>query len=660
MSLIALIPLYALFEDLRVEWFFNADEQQGVAPTQALQATIVQVQRHRGLSGPWLAGQTDNGPQRQEAATKAQANWDGFQKQWAHTGLEAGLNGRSAELLQRFQALQAEVAQRNISAEDSFKRHMQLIDDMLGVGFDVGAASNLLYDPDPMTYLLIIGGFQEGPRIGELAARMRGLGTVYLSSAATFAHDAQLAQESHGRLLERIAHLENHLKAAARYRPELDKTLVQPALAKLNALRKFSQDTLTLLKGDTEGELSRMSPQAYFDYATPFIDGQSEITRMVTQEVEQSLAHRQFKLRVKVVILALVVAGLLGFGLWLMTTLIRGILQPVHRMEALAKALAQGDLTQNCATDQHDEIGECMNALETARTSWVRMLSDLRRSIDQVSTASAQIASGSEDLSARTVAAASSLEETSSAIHQLTSTVEQTADSAQQANQQASLASQTASQGQTVMAQAVQNMDNISTASQRIADIIGVIDGIAFQTNILALNAAVEAARAGEAGKGFAVVASEVRSLAQRSAQSAREIKSLINDSLSKVETGTQLVHQAGDSMKAIMDNTEEVSAIIRMISEATREQTVGFTHVNQATQHLDSMTTQNAALVEQSSLAAGNLRDEAARLTELIALFKFEAQSLMQSEVVARRPGLPVAPSTAALPARTTPRLAH
>ncbi len=626
LCLITLVPLSNLFLNQKANWDFNAAEQRGIEPANTLVQAIAQVQRHRGLSGPWLQDTQDANPARGDAATKAESTWKAFDQQWQSTGLDDKLLARSGQLRNTFMQLQQRVAARSLPADESFQQHTALVDEMLGLLFDVSGSANLLFDPQDTTYLMIIAGFQEGPRITELAARMRGLGTGYLSNQGGFAHDIQLAMDTHGRLLERIAHLQTHLKAVAQRRPDLGKRIAEPAMAKLEALRALSQDTRAMLQGASDGPIGAMKAKDYFAYATQIIDEQTAITRQVTQEVNNELADRQSDIQQQALWQGLLVAMLAGIGLWLMAALIRSILQPIERMGQLAKALASGDLTVNCGTNKRDEIATCMNALESARLSWGRMLHDLRASITTVTHASNEIASGSQDLNERTNAAASSLQQTSGAIQHLTGTVQQTATSAAQADVQARSARDTAELGQQVMSQVVSNMNNISTASRKIADIIGVIDGIAFQTNILALNAAVEAARAGESGKGFAVVASEVRSLAQRSAQSAREIKTLINDSLDKVETGTQLVNDAGSSMQAIMGSNQQVTDIIGSISQATRDQSTGFVDVNDAILNLDGMTTQNAALVQQSSEAAGNLRDQAERLTQLISVFKYDA----------------------------------
>jgi methyl-accepting chemotaxis protein len=260
------------------------------------------------------------------------------------------------------------------------------------------------------------------------------------------------------------------------------------------------------------------------------------------------------------------------------------------------------------------------------QNSLSRIVGEVRNSTDSIGTASQQIASGNQDLSARTEQAASNLQETAASMEQLTSTVRQSADAARQANQLAASAAEIAVRGGQVVGQVVTTMDEINHSSKKISDIIGVIDGIAFQTNILALNAAVEAARAGEQGRGFAVVAGEVRNLAQRSAEAAKEIKGLIGASVDKVEAGSKLVADAGQTMSEIVGSVQRVSDIIGEITAASGEQSDGIGQVNVAVTQLDQMTQQNAALVEESAAAAESLKDQAQRLAQVIQIFRFEA----------------------------------
>jgi methyl-accepting chemotaxis protein len=301
------------------------------------------------------------------------------------------------------------------------------------------------------------------------------------------------------------------------------------------------------------------------------------------------------------------------------------ICRPLNAARELAVTIASGDLTRHVEVDGRDETAAMLSALGQMQDSLRHMVGQVRSSTDNISTASTEIATGNLDLSQRTEQTASNLQQAASSMEQLTGTVKQSADSARQANQLASSAAEVAARGRAVVTQVVSTMDEINASSKKISDIIGVIDGIAFQTNILALNAAVEAARAGEQGRGFAVVASEVRSLAQRSADAAKEIKSLIGASVEKVDSGSRLVADAGQSMKDIVSSVQRVTDIIGEITAASTEQSDGIGQVNGSVVQLDKMTQQNAALVEESAAAAESLKDQAQRLATVVAAFRLD-----------------------------------
>jgi len=321
-------------------------------------------------------------------------------------------------------------------------------------------------------------------------------------------------------------------------------------------------------------------------------------------------------------------AVLLAIGLVVPLTLLNlhSICRPIGTARALAGAIAEGNLSGAVDCGGQDEAADLLRALGQMQTSLRRIVSQVNHATENITTASAEIATGNQDLSNRTEQAASSLQQTASSMEQITGTVRQSADSAAQANQLASTASSVAQRGGEVVSQVVATMEDINASSRKIADIIGVIDGIAFQTNILALNAAVEAARAGEQGRGFAVVAGEVRSLAQRSASAAREIKTLIGASVEKVDSGSRLVHDAGKTMNEIVASVRRVSDTIAEISAAAMEQNTGIGQVNAAVAQLDQMTQQNAALVEQSTAAAESLREQAMKLTQMVGVFRLGA----------------------------------
>jgi methyl-accepting chemotaxis protein-1 (serine sensor receptor) len=305
--------------------------------------------------------------------------------------------------------------------------------------------------------------------------------------------------------------------------------------------------------------------------------------------------------------------------------LIRAITRPLEEALGHFEAIAKGDLTRRIDVRSQDEMGRLLMALDKMNQSLIGIISQVRGGTDAIATASGQIASGNQDLSSRTEEQASSLEETASSMEELTSTVKQNADNARQANQLAVSASDIAAKGGSVVGQVVDTMASINDSSKKIVDIISVIDGIAFQTNILALNAAVEAARAGEQGRGFAVVASEVRNLAQRSAAAAKEIKTLISDSVAKVDDGAKLVDQAGSTMNEIVDSVKRVTDIISEITAATQEQTAGIEQINQAISQMDQVTQQNAALVEEAAAAAAAMQDQAGKLAEVVSVFKLD-----------------------------------
>ena len=315
-------------------------------------------------------------------------------------------------------------------------------------------------------------------------------------------------------------------------------------------------------------------------------------------------------------------ALLLGVAL---IVFIRRMVRPLRVLSEHVQAIGQGDLSRPLSSDRRDEIGVITRAVESMRGGLAKVVSGVRQGTDAIATASGEIAAGNQDLSSRTEEQASSLEQTAASMEELTSTVKQNADNARQANQLALSASEVAVKGGNVVGQVVDTMASINASSKKIVDIIGVIDGIAFQTNILALNAAVEAARAGEQGRGFAVVASEVRNLAQRSGAAAKEIKGLIDDSVGKVDMGSALVGEAGKTMAEIVGSVKRVTDIIGEITAASQEQSTGIEQVNQAIAQMDQVTQQNAALVEEAAAAAQSMQEQAASLVEAVSVFKLD-----------------------------------
>ena len=417
---------------------------------------------------------------------------------------------------------------------------------------------------------------------------------------------------------------------------------------KIGNLRKTAVEHLTALRelkatGDTDGARAKFE-RDFNPALKTYLQALKEFVAM--QEANADTLRKQLSderlLTVKiagVLVLVIVIGVTIGAA-----GLVRSIRQPLVDAVDLASRIAQGDLTSHPDTKRRDELGDMIRALKKMSDSLNTIVAQVRNGADSVVTASREIAAGNLDLSARTEEQAGSLEETASSMEELTSTVRQNADNARQANQLAGSASEVAAKGGDVVSQVVSTMASINESSKKIVDIIGVIDGIAFQTNILALNAAVEAARAGEQGRGFAVVASEVRNLAQRSAAAAKEIKALIDDSVDKVATGARLVDQAGSTMTEVVESIKHVTDIVSEISAASQEQTSGIEQVNQAISQMDQVTQQNAALVEEAASAAEAMQEQAAHLSDAVSIFRLDSTH----QALATAP----APATTASPA--------
>ena len=470
--------------------------------------------------------------------------------------------------------------------------------------------------------------------------------TMAMGSAVTT--DAVLAEQYGARakqISEEVTKLQKDVVAATIAEDE------KPALAAVMAARQAVLDG-TAKTWELKGAGDGVATQAYVDdqlapAVTRYFKAQDDFVKVLEQHRDQ-VRKDAFSKRVEYALWGLLAAAALFVVVMaLARRLVRSITVPLDQAVETIDAIAAGDLTREQQSTRKDEFGHMLRSLSAMSARLRGVVSEVRAGVDSVSSASVEIANGNHDLSARTEQTASNLEETAASMEQLTATVSQSADTARQANQLASTAAQAAARGGEVVGQVVTSMQQITDSSRKINDIIGVIDGIAFQTNILALNAAVEAARAGEQGRGFAVVASEVRSLAGRSAEAAKEIKQLIGASVENVESGSAQVAQAGQTMEEIVASVQRVSDLIGEITASSTEQRDGIAQVNQAVTHLDQMTQQNAALVEESTAAAASMRDQAQKLAEVVAMFNVGA-------VAARAPAAP--PRAAPVPAAPKP----
>jgi methyl-accepting chemotaxis protein len=434
----------------------------------------------------------------------------------------------------------------------------------------------------------------------------------------------------------------------------------------INAMRaKYQAAKVAVMeakKADDAAAAEKIYNEAFEPAAQAYQAGLKELLAMQRQEIDEltRAIKASYEKRAQLVLLLNVLMVALGaLGAALIT---RSITRPLGKAVLVAQTVAAGDLTTSFDSQPRDEVGDLMRALQSMNGALATVVSDVKQGTETIAGAAAEIANGNLDLSARTEQQAGSLEETASSMEELTSTVRQNAANAGQANQMAQAASNVAARGGDIVGQVVQTMGAIEASSRKIVDIIAVIDGIAFQTNILALNAAVEAARAGEQGRGFAVVASEVRNLAQRSAAAAKEIKTLIGDSVDQVSAGTRLVEDAGTTMKEVVSSVVRVSDIMSEITAASREQSLGIDQVNEAIAQMDQVTQQNAALVEEAAAAAAGMQDQAGQLAQLVRRFRLDdspAQAATRPAGHARaaRPAAAALPNRAAATAKPAPR---
>ena len=603
-------------------------EASGAAPLTALGLVVQRMQVHRGLSSGMLGGDAALAARRPAARDLVNQAVEAASARLADAQVPAEQLAAWQQARQTWQALEASVDQRQVQQAQSTAQHTALIASVMRISEELLNAYGLQLEESEHAYALIQAALVHTPMLGEKLGILRAQGSGFLArrelppvNKGLVMALQQRAQELQG---DAFRQFERAMQRDAGYRAALG-----PSAEAAHAL--VTQALALATKEVTEAATLQLAPQDYFDTFTRTIDALYALNAKALESLDATLQQRQASLRRILIAQALAMALILALGGVLIAAFARSIRQPLGQAMDLAHAVAQGDLSGADIAHGSDEVGRLTAALLQMRRQLTQVVARVRHNADGVATASAEIAQGNQDLSARTESQASALEETAAAMEQMTATVRQNADSAAQASQLAASASQVAQQGGDVVARVVQTMQGIDTSSKKIADIIGVIDSIAFQTNILALNAAVEAARAGEQGRGFAVVAGEVRQLAQRSAQSASEIKALIAESAQNVAQGNALVERAGHTMQEVVAAVRRVTDIMGEISAASREQSQGVAQVGEAITQMDQTTQQNAALVEQMAAAASSLHGQAQELVQGVAVFHLAADGRAQ-----------------------------
>ena len=600
-------------------------QAEGVPVLMALNMVIQHTQVHRGLSAGVLSG--NEGMQQRRVTAKEAVN--------QALGNAAALlvqNDAPVQEQQRlqkwqttWQALEQAVASNKVEVADSFARHTDLIAELMMINEELLVAYRLQSNEDPANVALLQAALVQAPQLTEGVGQMRAMGTGFLTQAFLSVDDrgafraliSQTAtfQKQVGRFIQRAMTLN------PAYEQELG-GLVKTATELLNESNHLARTEVL------EIDLLQYPASDYFNKLTQTIEAINAVRISGADRLAQVLDANADKQRNVLITLSVLQTVLLIAAVWLALLFVRSITQPLRRAVDLALAVADGNLQGADQTPDRNEIGELIAAQQQMRARLRPIVQQVRHGSDAVALASAEIAQGNQDLSARTESQASALEQTAASMEELSATVRHNADSAQQASQLTQTAHSIASQGGQMVGQMVQTMQGIHDSSRKMGDIIGVIDSIAFQTNILALNAAVEAARAGEQGRGFAVVASEVRSLAGRSAEAAKEIKRLIDDSVQRVGAGNALAQQTGETMQEMVGAIGKVNTIVSAISNASREQAEGVIQVGEAITQMDQVTQQNAALVEEMAAAATSLNSQSQELVQAISIFQVEGAS--------------------------------
>jgi methyl-accepting chemotaxis protein len=618
-ALLAIIPAYLYMREAGKVLHAYQGEHEGLPVVVDGLKAVQYTQQHRGLSALVLGGVTAVAEKRRAKQAEADAAYGRLEKSVVALGDKAIIDAFAAAK-QEWETLRNNVAEAKITVPQSYAGHTGLMPKLLKVNELIGDAYGLSLDPDKDTYQLIQSMFYQLPWLTEETGKTRAKGAGLLAKKEATPEDRATQAAIMGRVTDRLDQTMTAFSKAAAANPEIE--------AKLGAQLREAGDVARKIVDLGTEQIVRADPLTYSGEewvarTTAAIDLQFAVNEKAAKVIDEMLAEKiDGFIRQRWIMFGSMV-GLFALAAWICVLIARSVTQPLKNAISVADEVAQGRLDNDFDVGPPNEVGQLLRSLKTMSESLRGIVSDVRASVDQINAASRDIATGNADVSSRLESQASNLEETASSMEELTSTVKANADNARQANQLVQSASDVASKGGNVVSQVVQTMGEINDSSRKIVDIIAVIDGIAFQTNILALNAAVEAARAGEQGRGFAVVASEVRNLAQRSASAAKEIKDLINHSVDRVETGNRLVGEAGLAMQDVLKSVQSITAIMQDIATASSEQGNGIEQINMAVTQMDDTTQQNAALVEQTAAASASLQEQAQMLVNAISIFR-------------------------------------
>jgi methyl-accepting chemotaxis protein len=635
-SLVALVfiaplalTMSLLFAELNKSLAVAQQERAGVQSVQQLEDMMRLVQTHRALRHMQLSGNAGAA----DAARKIQSE---IERKIA-TQNAFGAADEWNSIRQKWQKLQQNMP--TAKAKDSYADHSAIVDQLMKLTALIADKSGLTLDPEIDSYYLTGALVRTFPGIADGLSHLAGRGAAYIDTGLLEANEDLMLHSLVSIARRDLAAVPAQFDAVFRESPALRPTLA-PQLASVTAALAFLDRT----QNEVVNSLNQTSGRQFFDAGRDAVDGLYASADASAAVLDSLLQQRIARYSLRRNLIAAVVLAALAAAAYLLAGFYLSFSHEIGTLEDAVERAAGGDLASAVSSDARDEIGGLVNAFGNMNVGLARLVAEVRAGSETITGASHGIASGNADLSARTEAQASSLEQTASSMEELTSTVKQNSMNANDANRLAVSAAEVARQGGDAVGQVIATMASIRTGSRQIIDIIGFIDGIAFQTNLLALNAAVEAAHAGEHGRGFAVVAGEVRALAQRSADAAKEIKALIERSVEQIDDGHRLAGAAGATMHDIVASVQQVAGIMSDITLASNEQSAGIEQINQAIMQMDQVTQRNALLVEQAASAAASLQDEALKLAHAVSVFKLDDAPAAPSMEAAVIP-LPVRP---------------